>query len=279
LSDTNLLSDDNTNHSSFAPVIASTPVADLEQHHKDGFVGVRFNPGLWPKLEAGAERPTAAAAEAERVAAEPDAAAAAAEREAAAARESEHMAMFGDGGDDGFDPSERIGGLDEFGMLKRTVPPAVAAVAAVAGVGGMGGAAEGGPVYAAGRLQGGSSTLTMGMQAASYSNHLAAQAGGGMLTKTKGNTFHERHDYSQPKPTVHPTKPNPNESMFDAVGRALFAKAGELNMPVGFMCFQGFDMHADDIEALVKTYPETVSQSVRPSVRPSVSQSVSQLVS
>ena len=100
-----------------------------------------------------------------------------------------------------------------------------------------------------------------------------------MLTKTKGNTFHERHDYSQPKPTVHPTKPNPNESMFDAVGRALFAKAGELNMPVGFMCFQGFDMHADDIEALVKTYPETVSQSVRPSVRPSVSQSVSQSVS
>ena len=58
MSDTNLLSDDNTNHSSFAPVIASTPVADLEQHHKDGFVGVRFNPGLWPKLEAGAERPT-----------------------------------------------------------------------------------------------------------------------------------------------------------------------------------------------------------------------------
>ena len=53
------------------------------------------------------------------------------------------MAMFGDGGDDGFDPSERIGGLDEFGMLKRTVPPAVAAVAAVAGVGGWGGGGGG----------------------------------------------------------------------------------------------------------------------------------------
>ena len=179
--------------------------------------------------------------------------------------------MFGDGSDDGFDLSERIGGLDEFGMPAH----GAAGGGGGGGVEGWGAGRRRGPVYAAGRLQGGSSTLTMGMQAASYSNHLAAQAGGGMLTKTKGNTFHERHDYSQPKPTVHPTKPNPNESMFDAVGRALFAKAGELNMPVGFMCFQGFDMHADDIEALVKTYPETVSQSVRPSVRPSVSQSVS----
>lgn len=41
------------------------------------------------------------------------------------------------------------------------------------------------------------------------------------------------------------------------VGRALYSKAGELGIPVGFMAFQGLLRHIDEITTLLETYPQT----------------------
>ncbi|GAQ86399.1 Amidohydrolase family protein [Klebsormidium nitens] len=47
------------------------------------------------------------------------------------------------------------------------------------------------------------------------------------------------------------------EQMTNDIGRAMFAKAGQLGAPVGFMCFKGLHLHIDDIEALCRDFPET----------------------
>jgi hypothetical protein len=41
------------------------------------------------------------------------------------------------------------------------------------------------------------------------------------------------------------------------VGRALFATAGRLGLPVAFMPFKGITLHIADIEALIAAHPET----------------------
>ncbi|KAI5069917.1 hypothetical protein GOP47_0014260 [Adiantum capillus-veneris] len=47
------------------------------------------------------------------------------------------------------------------------------------------------------------------------------------------------------------------QKMTNDVGKALFAKAGELGIPVGFMCFKGLLLHIDDIEQLCSQFPAT----------------------
>ncbi|MCO5583682.1 hypothetical protein L7F22_037595 [Adiantum nelumboides] len=47
------------------------------------------------------------------------------------------------------------------------------------------------------------------------------------------------------------------EKMTNDVGKALFAKAGELGIPVGFMCFKGLLLHIDEIEQLCSQFPAT----------------------
>lgn len=49
------------------------------------------------------------------------------------------------------------------------------------------------------------------------------------------------------------------EKMTNEVGRAMYAKAGELGMPVGHMPFKGFLLHADEIEQLLVDYPATTA--------------------
>ncbi|CAJ1421495.1 unnamed protein product [Effrenium voratum] len=46
-------------------------------------------------------------------------------------------------------------------------------------------------------------------------------------------------------------------TMADDVGKALFRRAGELKLPVGFMPFKGLSQHVADIEALMEHSPET----------------------
>ncbi|KAL0364358.1 UNVERIFIED_CONTAM: hypothetical protein Sangu_0533400 [Sesamum angustifolium] len=46
--------------------------------------------------------------------------------------------------------------------------------------------------------------------------------------------------------------------MTNAVGKAMFAKAGELGVPVGFMCMKGLDLHLSEIEELCTEFPSTV---------------------
>jgi len=48
-----------------------------------------------------------------------------------------------------------------------------------------------------------------------------------------------------------------DQRMCNDVGQSLFAKAGELGMPVGVMCFKGLDLHFDDIQELLKSNPNT----------------------
>ncbi|GAX10813.1 hypothetical protein FisN_1Hh355 [Fistulifera solaris] len=45
--------------------------------------------------------------------------------------------------------------------------------------------------------------------------------------------------------------------MSQGVGLALYKRCGELKMPVGIMCFQGLDLHFDDILALLAASSET----------------------
>ncbi|KAK9108539.1 hypothetical protein Syun_024550 [Stephania yunnanensis] len=48
-----------------------------------------------------------------------------------------------------------------------------------------------------------------------------------------------------------------SQKMTNDVGKALFAKAGELGAPVGFMCMQGLNMHISEIEELCLEFPST----------------------
>lgn len=48
-----------------------------------------------------------------------------------------------------------------------------------------------------------------------------------------------------------------DQKMTNAVGKAMFAKAGQLGVPVGFMCFKGLLLHIAEIEELCSEYPAT----------------------
>ncbi|KAF8040939.1 hypothetical protein BT93_B2994 [Corymbia citriodora subsp. variegata] len=48
------------------------------------------------------------------------------------------------------------------------------------------------------------------------------------------------------------------QKMTNEVGKALFSKAGELGIPVGFMCMKGLNLHISEIEKLCKEFPSTV---------------------
>ncbi|KAJ7561860.1 hypothetical protein O6H91_03G044400 [Diphasiastrum complanatum] len=50
----------------------------------------------------------------------------------------------------------------------------------------------------------------------------------------------------------------PNEKMNNEIGRKLFAKAGELGIAVGFMCFKGLLLHVEEIEDLCSQSPSTI---------------------
>eukprot|EP01023_Acetabularia_acetabulum_P064501 TRINITY_DN8356_c0_g1_i1.p1 TRINITY_DN8356_c0_g1~~TRINITY_DN8356_c0_g1_i1.p1 ORF type:complete len:308 (-),score=43.77 TRINITY_DN8356_c0_g1_i1:401-1324(-) len=47
------------------------------------------------------------------------------------------------------------------------------------------------------------------------------------------------------------------EPMTNEVGKKMYAKAGELGVPVGYMTFQGLLNHADEIEQLLEEFPDT----------------------
>ncbi|XP_021723056.1 uncharacterized protein LOC110690513 [Chenopodium quinoa] len=47
------------------------------------------------------------------------------------------------------------------------------------------------------------------------------------------------------------------EKMTNKIGKALFSKAGELGVPVGFMCMKGLNLHFSEIEELCTEYPTT----------------------
>ena len=51
--------------------------------------------------------------------------------------------------------------------------------------------------------------------------------------------------------------PEGGEGMKDETGIALYRKAGELNCPVGVMCFKGFGRHVEEIRALLTSSPQT----------------------
>eukprot|EP00465_Bigelowiella_longifila_P011366 CAMPEP_0185265014 /NCGR_PEP_ID=MMETSP1359-20130426/25982_1 /TAXON_ID=552665 /ORGANISM="Bigelowiella longifila, Strain CCMP242" /LENGTH=331 /DNA_ID=CAMNT_0027854041 /DNA_START=1 /DNA_END=996 /DNA_ORIENTATION=- len=48
-----------------------------------------------------------------------------------------------------------------------------------------------------------------------------------------------------------------NGSMADESGKAIYAKAGELGMPVGVMCFKGLPQHMPDIKSLLEHSSDT----------------------
>ncbi|XP_016454903.1 uncharacterized protein LOC107779076 isoform X2 [Nicotiana tabacum] len=48
------------------------------------------------------------------------------------------------------------------------------------------------------------------------------------------------------------------EKMTNEIGKALFSNAGELGVPVGFMCMKGLDLHLPEIEELCTGFPSTV---------------------
>ncbi|CAI8592144.1 unnamed protein product [Vicia faba] len=47
------------------------------------------------------------------------------------------------------------------------------------------------------------------------------------------------------------------EKMTNEIGKAIFKRAGELNVPVGFMCMKGLDLHISEIEELCTEFPST----------------------
>ncbi|MED6209930.1 hypothetical protein PIB30_059410 [Stylosanthes scabra] len=48
------------------------------------------------------------------------------------------------------------------------------------------------------------------------------------------------------------------EKMTNEVGKAMFQRAGELKVPVSFMCMKGLDLHISEIEQLCTEFPSTV---------------------
>ncbi|KAL2329647.1 hypothetical protein Fmac_017228 [Flemingia macrophylla] len=50
----------------------------------------------------------------------------------------------------------------------------------------------------------------------------------------------------------------PGDKMTNKVGKAIFQRAGELNVPVSFMCMKGLDLHISEIEQLCTEFPSTV---------------------
>uniref|UniRef100_A0A7N0U9Z4 Amidohydrolase-related domain-containing protein n=1 Tax=Kalanchoe fedtschenkoi TaxID=63787 RepID=A0A7N0U9Z4_KALFE len=48
-----------------------------------------------------------------------------------------------------------------------------------------------------------------------------------------------------------------DEKMTNEIGRSMFSKAGELGVPVGFMCMKGLNLHISEIEQLLTDYPST----------------------
>ncbi|XP_078433954.1 catalytic/ hydrolase [Wolffia australiana] len=48
------------------------------------------------------------------------------------------------------------------------------------------------------------------------------------------------------------------QKMTNEIGKSLFAKAGELNVPVGLMCMKGLGLHISEIEELCTNFPSTV---------------------
>ncbi|XP_022726373.1 uncharacterized protein LOC111282527 [Durio zibethinus] len=49
------------------------------------------------------------------------------------------------------------------------------------------------------------------------------------------------------------------QRMTNEVGKAMFSKAGELGVPVGFMCMKGLNLHISDIKELCTEFPSTVT--------------------
>ncbi|XP_058103064.1 uncharacterized protein LOC131246719 isoform X4 [Magnolia sinica] len=47
------------------------------------------------------------------------------------------------------------------------------------------------------------------------------------------------------------------QKMTNEVGKAMFSKAGELGVPVGFMCLKGINVHFSEIEELCSEFPLT----------------------
>ncbi|BFG16057.1 hypothetical protein CerSpe_023300 [Prunus speciosa] len=47
------------------------------------------------------------------------------------------------------------------------------------------------------------------------------------------------------------------QQMTNEVGKAMFSKAGELGVPVGFMCTKGLSLHISEIEELCTEFPST----------------------
>lgn len=51
--------------------------------------------------------------------------------------------------------------------------------------------------------------------------------------------------------------PKGGSGMKDDTGLAMYRKAGELDMPVGVMCFKGFGLHVGEIKALLESFSDT----------------------
>lgn len=47
------------------------------------------------------------------------------------------------------------------------------------------------------------------------------------------------------------------QQMTNEIGKAMFSKAGELGVPVGFMCMKGLNLHLSEIEKLCTEFPST----------------------
>ncbi|XVE50073.1 hypothetical protein DITRI_Ditri01bG0131900 [Diplodiscus trichospermus] len=49
------------------------------------------------------------------------------------------------------------------------------------------------------------------------------------------------------------------QQMTNEVGKAMFSRAGELGVPVGFMCMKGLNLHISEIKELCTEFPSTVA--------------------
>ncbi|CAJ1940444.1 unnamed protein product [Cylindrotheca closterium] len=58
-------------------------------------------------------------------------------------------------------------------------------------------------------------------------------------------------------PYLWPSKGDGWENMSQGSGLVTFRRAGELQMPVGIMCFRGLQLHLEDIIQLLETCPDT----------------------